>query len=182
MKRLLTSLVAVLFVGALIAAPLVAQAPDNQAQDPQEEPMFGPGHGHGQRMMDDLNLTTEQKDKLHDAMVAHQKEMIPLRADLKVAKIELREMIRGTESKSAIDAKVDAIGKLRTQIEKKRIDNQLAMRSILTPEQLKKWDARPGAFGRGPGKMGHGRQGMKEHGRQGTMGPGAPCAPGCGQL
>jgi protein CpxP len=182
MKRLLTSLVAVLFVGALIATPLVAQAPDNQAQDPQEEPMFGPGHGHGQRMMDDLNLTTEQKEKLHDAMIAHQKEMIPLRADLKVARIELREMIRSNQSKSAIDAKVEAIGKLRTQIEKARVDNQLAMRSILTPEQLKKWDARPGAFGSGKGMMGKDRQGMMERGRRGMMRPGAPGDAGCGQL
>ncbi len=182
MKRLLTSLIAVLFVGTLIAVPLFAQAPDNQTEDPQEQPMFGPGQGHGQRMMDGLNLTTEQKEKLHDAKIAHQKEMIPLRADLKVAEIELREMIRSNESKSAIEAKVDAIGKLRTQIEKKRIDQQLMMRSILTAEQLKKWDARPDGFGRGDGKMGHGRQGMMERGRQGMKGPGASDGPGCGQL
>lgn len=173
MKRSMISLVAILFLAILTVAPLTAQEPAPMAPD-QDEDLFegpGPGMGPGQGMFKQLDLSTEQIEKLRDMRTSHQKEMIPLRAELKVARIELRELVRAGDNTSAIDAKIDQIGKLQTQLEKKRVQNQLQMRSILTPEQRQKMEMGRAGFGDGcHGKQGHSRRV-----------PRADRMPGCGR-
>jgi len=57
-------------------------------------------------MCEQLNLTDEQQEKMHDLKVAHQKEMVPLQADLKLAHLELEELIRDGDISKKMDAAI----------------------------------------------------------------------------
>ena len=168
MRTKLTLLIAVLFLGTLFTMPALA-GHHFRGQGPQaadNDQGWGRGQGRCQGMLEELNLTTEQQQQMQDLRTKHQKEMIPLRADLKVERIELQELIRSNAGQSEINAKIDRIGQMETSLEKKRVAHRLEMRGILTPEQQEKFDAAP-RQGFGPGKRGQGRgdrgHGMRSH-------------------
>jgi len=131
--------------------------------------------GSGQRMRmqadDDFpKLTAEQKDQMADLRSEHQKAMIPMRADLKVKQIELRDMLRNDASQAELERKLDDIGRLKTQISKMRLDHRLKMRAILTDEQREFFDSHRGmGMGKGlhPGNRDQGRMNRMPHGPRG---------------
>ncbi len=157
-KATMITLALLLIVSAI---PLVAQNNDNDDLDDygelgwgefngdefdffaQQQPMdedAGPGwRGRFSEMRkqipDELKLTDEQREKMRNLRLQHQKEMVPMRADLKVLRIELRELMGNDANQSALNNKIEQIGKMRTEIEKKRVAHMLAMRSVLTKEQ-----------------------------------------------
>jgi Spy/CpxP family protein refolding chaperone len=195
------ALIAAALLLIVAAIPLVAQSnsddPDdygdqyNNAGDffAQQGPMGQMGQGHGQMMgrfaemrkgiPDSLKLTDEQKQKMHDLRSQNQKEMIPMQANLKVMRIELQDLISSGASQSDVNAKIDQIGKLRTDIQKKRVANMMAVRNVLTKEQRDYFKGRMGmGMGNGGGwGDGHGRGGkmrMRDRGNCdgcGMMGP-----------
>lgn len=151
-KRLTLIGAALLLV--LAATPVVAQdnadnADVNNAEYLEDDYFFaqrgpnadgsGPGWGRfaGSReeIPEELRLTDEQREQMRNLRTQHQKEMIPLRADLKVLRVELRELMATGANESALNSKIDQIGKLRTEIQKKRMAHHLAMRNVLTEEQ-----------------------------------------------
>jgi Spy/CpxP family protein refolding chaperone len=88
---------------------------------------------------DKLELTSEQKEKIRDLRTDSQKEMIKLRADLKIARLELEELLsEDRPDRMEIYRKIEEMGDLKVMLQKNRIDERLAMREILTPEQLDK--------------------------------------------
>lgn len=130
---------------------------------------------------DKLGLTDDQAAKLDQLRLQHQKDMIQKNAALKVARLELMDMLRSArvDEKAAL-AKQDAISKMKADIATAKLKHRLAMRGVLTAEQLDKWI-----------KMRHDRdgccgKGMKHHrgGRMGCdrpcMGPGMMGGPGMG--
>lgn len=100
--------------------------------------------GQGQvvkRMTKKLELTDEQVKKVKSALTDARKKTIGLRADARVAGIELREMVsQEAVDKAKIGAKVDEIAKIRGDLLRARTDAALAVREILTPEQMAKAD------------------------------------------
>lgn len=93
------------------------------------------------RMAKKLELTDEQVKKIKSVLTDARKKRITLRADARVASIELREMVsQETVDKAGIDAKVDQIGKIRGDLMRARTDAALGVREVLTPEQLAKAD------------------------------------------
>ena len=93
------------------------------------------------RMTKKLELTDEQVKKVKSALTDARKKRIGLRADARVAGIELREMVsQEAVDKAKIGAKVDEIAKLRGDLLRARTDAALAVREILTPEQMAKAD------------------------------------------
>jgi Spy/CpxP family protein refolding chaperone len=163
MKTKLSLLLGALFLSALLIVPAFAQDDDQTAPEPQQAfcqgmgpghgmghgKGMGPGGGFGPQMAEQLELTDAQKDQMDDMRAAHQKQMIRQRADLKIARLELRELIRGDADRATINSKIDQIGKLETDLEKARVSHRLDMRDILTPEQREKLeDLRP-MMGRG---------------------------------
>ncbi len=168
----------------LAALPLMAQdEPDAPDADDDDEMVWvgrmGRGGGEGPmfKFVEEMKLTKEQEKKLQEMRVAHQKEMIPLRAQLKVKQIEMRELFRGDPNQGAINSKIDEIGKMRADIQKKSAAHRIAMRNVLTPEQRELWDSRPHRMGKGfDGPRG---RGMKMHrGMRGEcpQGMGGQCA------
>ncbi len=83
-----------------------------------------------------LKLTDEQDEKIKSVLAEARKKNIILRANVKVARIELREMIsQETPDRAGINAKVDEITGMRGDMLRARTDAALAVREVLTPEQ-----------------------------------------------
>ncbi len=163
----------------MAALPLLAQDTPNAQDDDDDENEFmwvgrkGQGMGDGPRFqfVEQMKLTEEQQKKMQEMRVAHQKEMIPLRAQVKVKRIELQELFRGDANQGAINSKIDEISKLTADLQKKNAAHRLAMRNLLTPDQKKIWDSRPHRMG----MMGDGQRGMMKH-----RGMGGDCPQGRG--
>jgi len=180
MKRRLLLTLALLGLLVIAYTPAFAQAPDDSEFDEEaivagnmgpdggdfdinEEMILaddmGPGMGMGMQghggglaaIADDLELTKDQRKQLEDLTVNFRKEVIPMRAQMQVMHIDLQQLIRSDAKRTEIDAKIDQIGKLRTDLQKRSVGLRLAMRGVLTPEQRDKWDTRPRMMGKGEG-------------------------------
>lgn len=90
-----------------------------------------------------LNLSDEQKSKMIDLRLAHQKEMLPLQTELQGKMAELRLLkTEDNPNLNKIDQLIEGAEKIRTKIQKARVRHQLEIRKILTPQQQKLWDSR----------------------------------------
>jgi Spy/CpxP family protein refolding chaperone len=143
----------------------------------------GPGMAGGR--LTELRLTDEQRQKLEDVRYRHQKKVIPMQSDLRLAAVDLRHLMRAENPDAhAINAQIDRIAGMRASVGKERVASMLEARAILTPEQRKMWRERaamggmrgmrgmrgaPGARGRemmmrrGPGGGGDGGDGPEGH-------------------
>jgi Spy/CpxP family protein refolding chaperone len=100
---------------------------------------MGGGAGLGPRMAEELNLTTEQREKMKAAREREQRKAIQTRADIQLARLDLRKLMQADKpDQKAIDAQIDRIAGLRTGLEKSRVATMLEFRASLTPEQQKK--------------------------------------------
>ena len=90
-----------------------------------------------------LNLTEEQKSQLEELKKEYTKEVIKIRADLKIAKIELKDLLSERDAdETAVLARADEISRLQNKLMKSRISHQLKTRKIYTDEQWKKLKTR----------------------------------------
>ncbi len=148
---------------------------------------MGPGTmmGQGPGPMGILNLTDEQKGKIEDLHLAHQKDITPLRAELQKQQSSLKlELTADKFNESKVKSIQGEISKLQSEIAAKMVQHLRAVRDVLTAEQKKKFDEHilsGGPMGPGPmkggGMMGHG--GMKGHrGMMGGAGAGGPMCNG----
>ncbi len=87
----------------------------------------------------ELGLSAEQTQRLEEIRLKAQRKTIKLKADLKLAHLDLRGLLQAEHpDKQAIYKKLDEIGALRTRLERNRIDTRLEIRNLLNPEQRKK--------------------------------------------
>ncbi len=171
-RTLAALMIAVVAAGFALAQPgpgTATPAPAAKAQAPM---------GHGMRGMQGPaipDMTPEQMEKMDALRTALVKEVLPLRADLKVKEIELDALWRADEPDAKkIIAKVKEIGALRQKMEITRINHRFGMRKLMTPEQrkaMKKMGMGRGLRGKKRGKMGGGPQGpmMGQGGQQGCQ-------------
>jgi Spy/CpxP family protein refolding chaperone len=112
------------------------------------------------RMGDKLRLSDQQIEQMQNLKMQNAKDMIKPQGDLKLAKIELKELLMKSKvDEKAVLNKVDQISSIKSDIAKIRMQHLLAARNILNDEQLAQWR-----------KMRHGMgRGMK--GRRGCDGP-----------
>jgi Spy/CpxP family protein refolding chaperone len=156
-KVLALTLIGGLLVLTAVAA--VAHSPDRPVR------AF---RGHGMLAMDEeLGLTDEQLEKIKGFRLQTEKKVIPLRAEMKIAELELRDLLdEPTVDRKAVHEKIEAIGRLKIRIRKLQVDRRIDVWSTLAPEQQEKagrWflgrhkgpqgrKARSQGFGRGPGR------------------------------
>ncbi|MEA3499898.1 MAG: periplasmic heavy metal sensor [Candidatus Marinimicrobia bacterium] len=145
MKKLITIALALMLVTSVFAQPRMGQ---NQSRMDQDRPMMR------QNMLD---LSDAQMNQLQELKSEHQKDMIPLRADLKVKRIELKELIADGKSKKSIDAKQNSIIKVQSKIADLRIDHLIKVRETVGEENFKKM----GAMKNRHGKNGSNRNSMR---------------------
>ncbi|MBN2029211.1 Spy/CpxP family protein refolding chaperone [bacterium] len=90
--------------------------------------------------LEGLDLTEEQQEQIQSLNLNLQKELISMRADLELKNVELRALLNEDElNENAIIDKIEEIGEIETKIEIANIKNQLAIRDLLTPEQLEEY-------------------------------------------
>ena len=203
MKRIT---VVLLLLSILLCALAFAQQEPQKAPTPPDgkmkkmEMMKGMMQGKGGpgAMMGQLKLTDDQKTKIQDLRLAHQKEMIPLRADLQKLHSSMKlEITADKFNESKVKSIQADMSKVMNEIASKTILHQRAVRDLLTPEQKKKFDERilsggmmengggmqggmmgPGKMMKRGGRMAPGR-GMGMH--QGMPGMGGPMMQGDGK-
>lgn len=140
--------------------------------------------GPGGRPFEALGLTDAQRTELRKLGSDHRKAMIRSRADMQVARLDLHDLLMAPNpDERAINAKVKELSDLQAAALRVHVDGRLALRKVLTPEQLEKFRqmqahrfarARHRRFGGGPG-MRHGdgprRGGPPEGGPRGGRPP-----------
>ena len=95
-----------------------------------------------------LNLTDEQKKAFKKLDLGLQKEILPLRNELGVKRLELEaEKIEEKPDLKKINILIDDIHRLAAAIEKKEAAVDLQKRALLDAEQRRLWDEEP-PFGR----------------------------------
>lgn len=122
-----------------------------------------PASGMRMETCAELNLTAEQQQKIDALRLAHQKEMIPLQADIRLAKLELDELVRAGDTSKKLDAAIKKVNDLKSKRFEKQVKHRMDVANILTAEQKAIWqkNCRMGDMGQGSGKRGCER-GMKE--------------------
>jgi protein CpxP len=127
----------------------------------------GPGHGPGMGgrhggPLAGLNLTQEQKDKLKALRRSRRDKIQAIQNSLQDAREDLHDLLRSDGKGDDFNAKARAQNEKVLDLAKKlgqeRFESILEIRSILTPEQIKKFDQqRPGLWRRGrQGRQGQG--------------------------
>jgi len=92
-----------------------------------------------------LDLTDAQRDKLRDIHEAAARKSVQRRADLQLAHMDLRKLMRAeAPSASAVNAQIDKVSKLQAEGMKAHFDTFMQARAVLTPEQQKKLRSGPG--------------------------------------
>jgi Spy/CpxP family protein refolding chaperone len=86
-----------------------------------------------------LDLTSEQRDRMAEIRERAEKRRIQASADLRIAAVDLRHLLRSDRpDRRAIDAQIDRLAAMRAGMMKARIGTMLEMRSVLSPEQQRK--------------------------------------------
>jgi Spy/CpxP family protein refolding chaperone len=195
MKRL--TILILLLILTLVVSAFARQDEQKQAPTMKEKMPMMPGMMHGSMQgmnhgmmkmsgggpMGMLNLNDDQKTKMQDLRLAHQKEIMPLRSELQKEEVGLKlEIIADKFNESKVKSIQNEISRLRSDLAMKMVLHQRAVRDLLNPDQKKKFDehilsAGPMGAGQmmGGGMMGRG--GMKGPG--GVRGGRAPGGPQC---
>jgi Spy/CpxP family protein refolding chaperone len=144
----------------------------------------GRGHGRmGHRMhgmggglrgrLEELDLTSQQRERIRDIHDRQRRNAIQARADLETAGLDLRKLMRDdTPDMRAINSQIDRIARMRAELRKSQVAAMFEARSVLTPSQREKLhDMGPRGGRRGDGDSRHDRDGSeprREEGRRGS--------------
>ena len=117
-----------------------------------------------ERMAERLGLTQEQTEAITKIRQEGRQENLEIRKEMMRLRNELRgEMLKDDPSQKTVLELNDKLGELRTQRQANRLENRLAVREQLTPQQRDQM-LLLGEFGKGSR---HGRGGFRE-GRRGA--------------
>jgi len=127
-----------LVLSGVVAAALVGTA---LAQPQMGRPVAAP-MAQKERMAQKLNLSAEQKAKMHKIRADLERKQIPVQSKIQLARVDLREMaIAEKPDRAAIEKKMKEISDLQYQTRLNMVDMLFSAREILTPEQQKMmWD------------------------------------------
>ncbi len=128
--------------------------------------------GHGSsvsfylKQADALGLSDAQVAKLKQIKLATEKAVIRKQADLRIAKLELNELLQNPQAKrSELEAKAKKVQALQSDLWLTQFRARLDARATLTPEQLQKAKAlKHGGMGKGMMKGGKMKKGMMQGG------------------
>ena len=107
---------------------ILAQAPNRPDRDENVNMPSG-------RMLKQLNLSTEQLQKLKTIRERDLVRIRELAQQSRQANKELRDLLAGSASSDTIRSKHDQVLNLQQELQKQHFERMLAMREILTPQQ-----------------------------------------------
>ena len=95
----------------------------------------------GEGIFKELNLSPEQQQKLKDNRNAHKEKMKQIISALKEQHKKLTaEMAKAQVTRQSLEPIAQEIKSLQAQLVDLRIENMLALKAILTPEQYQKFN------------------------------------------
>ncbi|HBB34034.1 MAG TPA: Spy protein [Cyanobacteria bacterium UBA8803] len=92
-------------------------------------------HWGKQRLMQELNLTPEQEQKLQDIRSQYKDQISQRQQVLRQATQEFASLMASNADSSQIRAKHQQVQQLRQELEDLRFESMLAMRDVLTSDQ-----------------------------------------------
>lgn len=141
MKRMIQAIV-VVAVAVMIIVPTVSAQPSKTHGMMNEQAMCPPSP-HEQAVdgiFKELNLTTEQKNKLKQNRRAQRDKIEDLQAELKEKHAELASKLNDPDvSRAMVEPIATELKSLHAKIIDSRIDGIFAVKEILTPEQYAKF-------------------------------------------
>ena len=128
-----------LFMGLAAAGQVSADDRGFRGDRGKEGQHFQRDRGQGMRLFMKLDLNDSQKAAIREIWDSAAKEMIRKKADIKIARLELHEML-GKEpvNMRAVESQVKKIEGLRASMMLDRIKSREDIKSKLTPEQREK--------------------------------------------
>ncbi len=116
--------------------------------------MKGRSGGKHAMMMAKLDLSDAQRTRMRELHVAAKRKSIQAGADLQLAKLDLHQLMQQDKpQRSAIDAQIDKLARLKADQHKARVGTMLEAKALLTPEQQKKMKELHQQGGHGDGGM-----------------------------
>ena len=120
-------------------------------------------HGRGMGMKGGggwwASMTTEQQDQVAKLKLEYKKQKLPLKTEIKQAKLELAMLITSDNpSQKAIDKKIDQIVQLKSKKMHLKAKHKIAVRKVLNESQRLRFDMKilkKAYHGKGHGR--HGR-------------------------
>lgn len=117
------------------------------------EEMPGPRGGHGE-IMNQLDLTAEQEQKVEKMRSEMEKGGIASRAKLQTLRVELRDMMKDEKAeRTAIESKISEISRAQTEMKLAHLGFWFDVDKILTPDQKKVWNRHRAAAAEMPDDM-----------------------------
>ncbi len=135
-----------IFTSALLAVGIALAASGKYRQDKPYVP--GPGIGVNARTS---VLTEDEQKKFYEAKLEHEKKLIPLRAELRVIRMEIDKMIREGKSEKDIQSHRNKLNDLRASLNNERITHQIAVREIVGETKYMQMGRHRSLSGRGEG-------------------------------
>lgn len=90
--------------------------------------------------LSEMDLTEEQNKAIEEVRTSYRKEILQLRSNLMVKRIEFKGLLKDPEADvEKIHATADDIEMLRSRFDKMVLDYHMAIRNILTAVQIKSW-------------------------------------------
>jgi len=130
-----------ILIGLLASFILTGAALPSLADNPLEftSPQLlsqrGPNPQRGDRLMESLNLSDQQKQELNAIRQKYQGQMDQLNTELRTRQDELRNLMAGNAGDNDIRAKHNQVASLRQQLGELRFNSMLESRKVLTPDQ-----------------------------------------------
>lgn len=115
----------------------------------------GPAWHRGCLSLEQMDLSEKQRSELERITAEYSAQVARMREELLERRLEVETLLRGPDAKEGvIRAKAAELVRAHNRLQERMIEYQLSIRSLLTPEQLKRWCT---LMGPGPGQ---GRWGM----------------------
>jgi Spy/CpxP family protein refolding chaperone len=153
MKKAMIKSAGVILLAMLMATSLNAQ--------PNRQGGRAMAKGEGEGRFATLDLTEAQSEEITSLRTEHYKLMKPLRAQMAEIKAKERTLLSGESvDLKAVDKAIDQQTDLMNQMRKLQTKHQVAVKNVLSDEQVMKLELRQ----RHSARMGHGRM---DHGRMG---------------
>lgn len=113
------------------------------------------GHGRQGGAMSQLDLSADQLDKMRELRTGIRKEMVELKSRMEVKRIDFQaELQKDNPDDAKLTTLIDEIVDARAKMYRKRLETQVEMTKILTPEQRRTMMERMGGAMLGGHHMG----------------------------
>ncbi|MBU0506488.1 MAG: Spy/CpxP family protein refolding chaperone [bacterium] len=137
------------------------------------------GKNRGQDMIKKLNLTDKQKERIKDIRKNYQSNFTTHKDQMKNKQKALAEGLKGNKSNDELRKLYNDMEKSKAEMDKKKFDHMLEMRSILTDEQREQFQGSSGFMQQGQGQnQGQEQRPQRQNNNWNQNGPGQGFGPG----